>query len=141
MGVRPSLGERTRTTSGKSVKEGNALHFAVIYLAPGDYHRFHSPCAWVVEKRRHFVGTFSTFSPNFVYLGILMDTNRSELFSVSPYMAKRLENLFVLNWFPDVFCFVPKKSSKGFPEMLCSHAILIPAEVSCNSSSSANHPR
>ncbi|KAG1830005.1 phosphatidylserine decarboxylase-domain-containing protein [Suillus variegatus] len=75
MGVRPSL-ERKRSTSGTSVKEGNALYFTVIYLAPGDYHRFHSPTAWVVEKRRHFVG---------------------ELFSVSPWMAKRLQNLFVLN--------------------------------------------
>ncbi|KAI6137302.1 phosphatidylserine decarboxylase-domain-containing protein [Pisolithus sp. B1] len=66
MGVRPFLMERKRSASGTSV----------IYLAPGDYHRFHSPTAWVVEKRRHFVG---------------------ELFSVSPYMAKRLQNLFVLN--------------------------------------------
>ncbi|KAF7368979.1 Phosphatidylserine decarboxylase proenzyme 1, mitochondrial [Mycena venus] len=70
----PSL-RRSPSASG-SVKPGHALFFAVIYLAPGDYHRFHSPTAWVVEKRRHFVG---------------------ELFSVSPYVAKRLENLFVLN--------------------------------------------
>jgi phosphatidylserine decarboxylase len=76
MGVPESLGERMRSISGTSVKAGNALYFTVIYLAPGDYHRFHSPTAWVVEKRRHFVG---------------------ELFSVSPYMAKRLQNLFVLN--------------------------------------------
>ncbi|KIM51563.1 hypothetical protein SCLCIDRAFT_143017 [Scleroderma citrinum Foug A] len=76
MGVRPLLIERKRSASGTSVKPGNALYFTVIYLAPGDYHRFHSPTAWVVEKRRHFVG---------------------ELFSVSPYMAKRLQNLFVLN--------------------------------------------
>ncbi|TFK38774.1 phosphatidylserine decarboxylase 1 [Crucibulum laeve] len=75
MGVKPSL-ERRGSMGGKNVRPGNSLFFAVIYLAPGDYHRFHSPTAWVVEKRRHFVG---------------------ELFSVSPYIAKRLENLFVLN--------------------------------------------
>ncbi|KAG9104292.1 phosphatidylserine decarboxylase 1 [Ceratobasidium sp. 370] len=63
-----------RTTSG--VKEENELFFAVVYLAPGDYHRFHSPAAWVVERRRHFAG---------------------ELFSVSPYIARRIANLFVLN--------------------------------------------
>ncbi|CDU26083.1 related to PSD1-phosphatidylserine decarboxylase 1 [Sporisorium scitamineum] len=60
----------------KGVKEGNKLFFCVIYLAPGDYHRFHSPTNWVVERRRHF---------------------RGELYSVSPYMARRLSNLFVLN--------------------------------------------
>jgi phosphatidylserine decarboxylase len=76
LGVAPAGESRRRSASADTVKAGNALFFAVIYLAPGDYHRFHSPTAWVVEKRRHFVG---------------------ELFSVSPYMAKRLENLFVLN--------------------------------------------
>lgn len=58
------------------VRPGNALFFCVIYLAPGDYHRFHSPTNWVVQKRRHFAG---------------------ELFSVSPYFVKLLQNLFVLN--------------------------------------------
>ncbi|KAG6827655.1 hypothetical protein H0H92_010901 [Tricholoma furcatifolium] len=78
MGLKASMETKTlkRSASGKTCKPGNALFFSVIYLAPGDYHRFHSPTAWVVEKRRHFVG---------------------ELYSVSPYMAKRLENLFVLN--------------------------------------------
>ncbi|KAG8983665.1 phosphatidylserine decarboxylase 1, partial [Tulasnella sp. 427] len=37
---------------------------------------FHSPTAWVVERRRHSAG---------------------ELFSVSPFLVKRLANLFVLN--------------------------------------------
>ncbi|CAG8561827.1 5180_t:CDS:2 [Paraglomus occultum] len=54
----------------------NGLFFCVLYLAPGDYHRFHSPNNWVVEKRRHFAG---------------------ELYSVSPYMARILPDLFVLN--------------------------------------------
>ncbi|CDR42342.1 CYFA0S09e01552g1_1 [Cyberlindnera fabianii] len=52
------------------------LFFAVIYLAPGDYHRYHSPTNWVVTLRRHFIG---------------------ELYSVAPYFQKTLQNLFVLN--------------------------------------------
>ncbi|KAG0640402.1 phosphatidylserine decarboxylase-domain-containing protein [Tuber brumale] len=54
----------------------NNLYFAVIYLAPGDYHRFHSPTNWVIESRRHFPG---------------------ELYSVSPYLQSRLPGLFTLN--------------------------------------------
>lgn len=53
-----------------------ALYYVVVYLAPGDYHRFHSPAAWVVEKRRHFAG---------------------ELYSVSPYLQRTLPGLFTLN--------------------------------------------
>ncbi|KAJ1658889.1 phosphatidylserine decarboxylase 1 [Dispira simplex] len=55
---------------------GHELFFCVIYLAPGDYHRFHSPTNWVVETRRHFAG---------------------ELYSVSPYVLKMIQDLFVLN--------------------------------------------
>jgi phosphatidylserine decarboxylase len=78
MGVAPSLVRRRSWEGARGLRSdrSTALFFAVVYLAPGDYHRFHSPTAWVVERRRHFVG---------------------ELFSVSPYVAKRLENLFVLN--------------------------------------------
>ena len=53
-----------------------ALYYVVIYLAPGDYHRFHSPTSWVAEKRRHFAG---------------------ELYSVSPYLQRTLPGLFTLN--------------------------------------------
>ncbi|KAH9836653.1 phosphatidylserine decarboxylase 1 [Rhodofomes roseus] len=75
MGVRPFL-ERAQGRPAGSVKPEHALFFTVIYLAPGDYHRFHSPTAWVVEKRRHFVG---------------------DLFSVSPWMVDKLADVFVLN--------------------------------------------
>ncbi|KAK4162748.1 phosphatidylserine decarboxylase-domain-containing protein [Cladorrhinum sp. PSN259] len=54
----------------------HALYYAVIYLAPGDYHRFHSPTNWVVESRRHFAG---------------------ELYSVSPYLQRTIPGLFTLN--------------------------------------------
>ncbi|XP_017140816.1 phosphatidylserine decarboxylase proenzyme, mitochondrial [Drosophila miranda] len=52
------------------------LYQCVIYLAPGDYHRFHSPTAWQPTVRRHFSG---------------------ELLSVSPKVAGWLPGLFCLN--------------------------------------------
>ena len=59
-----------------SSKTPTALYYIVVYLAPGDYHRFHSPASWVAEKRRHFAG---------------------ELYSVSPYLQRTLPGLFTLN--------------------------------------------
>lgn len=57
-------------------KSGTQLYYMVVYLAPGDYHRFHSPVSWVVSQRRHFAG---------------------ELYSVSPYLVRTLPGLFTLN--------------------------------------------
>ena len=37
------------------------LHHIIIYLAPGDYHHFHSPTDWTVQTRRHFPGVLPTF--------------------------------------------------------------------------------
>ncbi|KAK4685123.1 phosphatidylserine decarboxylase, partial [Tremellales sp. Uapishka_1] len=72
-----ALSSATYQKTGLPKLDANSkLFFFVVYLAPGDYHRFHSPTAWVVERRRHFTG---------------------DLFSVSPYIANRLKDLFVLN--------------------------------------------
>ncbi|KAL1898929.1 phosphatidylserine decarboxylase 1 [Ceratocystis pirilliformis] len=70
-----ALGERPWYQQLSGIRK-TALFYAVIYLAPGDYHRFHSPCNWVVERRRHFAG---------------------ELYSVSPYLQRTLPGLFTLN--------------------------------------------
>jgi len=38
-------------------KDGSTtLYQAVVYLSPGDYHRFHSPVEWTIHTRRHFPG-------------------------------------------------------------------------------------
>lgn len=62
--------------TSKSAQTPTLLYYCVVYLAPGDYHRFHSPVNWLVERRRHFAG---------------------ELYSVSPYLQKRLPGLFTIN--------------------------------------------
>lgn len=54
----------------------NILHQCIIYLAPGDYHRFHSPCDWTSTFRRHFSG---------------------KLLSVNPWMAGLIPGLFSMN--------------------------------------------
>lgn len=59
-----------------TTQKDTSLYYCVVYLAPGDYHRFHSPVSWVAETRRHFAG---------------------ELFSVSPYLVRTLPGLFTLN--------------------------------------------
>ncbi|XP_076613719.1 phosphatidylserine decarboxylase proenzyme, mitochondrial isoform X3 [Chaetodon auriga] len=54
----------------------NDLFHVVVYLAPGDYHCFHSPTDWKVELRRHFPGS---------------------LMSVNPGVARVVKELFCLN--------------------------------------------
>lgn len=41
------------------------LYYCVIYLAPGDYHRFHSPVNWTIKYRRHLPGKLYSVKPTF----------------------------------------------------------------------------
>jgi len=52
------------------------LYYIVIYLAPGDYHRIHSPAEFLVNQRIHFSG---------------------ELYPVLPKVAQYIPSLFCLN--------------------------------------------
>jgi len=46
--------------------KGNELHYMVIYLSPGDYHRFHSPAIHTAHFRRHIAGYLSPVKPSYV---------------------------------------------------------------------------
>uniref|UniRef100_A0AAJ7UKK9 phosphatidylserine decarboxylase n=1 Tax=Petromyzon marinus TaxID=7757 RepID=A0AAJ7UKK9_PETMA len=80
LGPRGSLdsGQPTHPGSGErlSVSPGHELFHCVVYLAPGDYHHFHSPAQWTLQHRRHFPGL---------------------LVPVSPRVSRRLPGLYCLN--------------------------------------------
>ncbi|XP_054166987.1 phosphatidylserine decarboxylase proenzyme, mitochondrial-like [Oppia nitens] len=46
--------------------QDSELYHCVIYLAPGDYHRFHSPIEWQIKYRRHFPGKLLSVRPTVV---------------------------------------------------------------------------
>lgn len=50
--------------------------YAVLYLAPGDYHRIHSPCSFDITMGRHFCGELLP-----VFIGFLKTVN--DVFSVN----------------------------------------------------------
>jgi phosphatidylserine decarboxylase len=52
-----SIGEFQKIKNSK-------LYHAVLYLAPGDYHRIHSPADWIINQRRHFPGTLFPVAPH-----------------------------------------------------------------------------
>lgn len=63
--LRQFLGDLNNSTSNRIADDyvnsllknpDNRLYQLIIYLAPGDYHRFHSPTDWNIKLRRHFPG-------------------------------------------------------------------------------------
>ncbi|GBG85568.1 hypothetical protein CBR_g40206 [Chara braunii] len=48
--------QRVKPIVQQESKGAKKLYYCVLYLAPGDYHRIHSPSDWQVQHRRHFAG-------------------------------------------------------------------------------------
>jgi phosphatidylserine decarboxylase len=50
--------DRIKATAAarKGGEVGTQLYYCVIYLAPGDYHGYHSPVDWTIRERIHFPG-------------------------------------------------------------------------------------
>ena len=57
-------------------EKGHRVFQIVLYLAPQDYHGFHSPCEMSVDTRRHFPG---------------------HLLPVAPWLVRRKSDLFAVN--------------------------------------------
>lgn len=78
------------------------LFHVVIYLAPGDYHCFHSPTDWRVELRRHFPGE-SVFTCAAMWSlrphpdPPVCPSSLGSLMSVNPGVARWIKELFCLN--------------------------------------------
>eukprot|EP00123_Amoebidium_parasiticum_P011845 comp20935_c0_seq1/m.27962 comp20935_c0_seq1/g.27962 ORF comp20935_c0_seq1/g.27962 comp20935_c0_seq1/m.27962 type:complete len:383 (-) comp20935_c0_seq1:128-1276(-) len=75
-GVRYSLKALLGLDEVPKPREGHVLQHIILYLAPGDYHRYHSPADWSVTQRRHFPG---------------------DLLSVNPGVARIVQGLFNYN--------------------------------------------
>lgn len=72
---------------GKPIRVENQLFYCVIYLGPGDYHRFHSPTNWNVYSRRHFPGDLLSVAPGFLKLirGVFVYNERVAMLGEWPH--------------------------------------------------------
>ena len=49
-----------------ATERGNKVAYMVVYLAPGDYHRFHSPATFTASYRRHIAGYLEPVDPRYL---------------------------------------------------------------------------
>lgn len=49
-----------------AVGRSNKTMFCVVYLAPGDYHRYHSPASFTATYRRHIAGYLEPVDPRYL---------------------------------------------------------------------------
>ena len=47
-------------------ERGNKIMYMVVYLSPGDYHRYHSPAAFTASYRRHITGYLEPVDPRYL---------------------------------------------------------------------------
>jgi len=82
----------------KCHKKDTELYQAVIYLAPGDYHRFHSPTEWTVSFRRYFPGLIVCRISGILYYYVTTAA-AAATFSFC-LISLMLQNVFILSLVP-----------------------------------------
>jgi phosphatidylserine decarboxylase len=79
----------------------------VIYLSPGDYHRYHSPAKFVGNYRRHIIGYLEPVKPSYVqkHKNVLKDNERVTVlgdwsygFFAMSFVGALNVGSIVLNW-------------------------------------------
>lgn len=73
-------------------RKDTALKYVSIYLAPGDYHAFHSPADWRIDARRHIHGGQMFMSRHEINCSCL-----GEMLSVKFRLLDKVSKLFTLN--------------------------------------------
>jgi phosphatidylserine decarboxylase len=62
-------------------KRGNKVKYCVIYLAPQNYHRYHSPTFFTANYRRHIAGWLELVRPSYLdkHKDVLTENERVSL--------------------------------------------------------------
>lgn len=81
-GVRDDSDKSIPALIKQVLDRGNKLYSMVIYLAPSDYHRFHSPTVYRAESRRHIAGYLDPVKPSYVnkHKDVFKNNERVNLF-------------------------------------------------------------